>query len=413
MFERLMKNEYFREVFSFLKEKKIAQNSYLVGGTIRDFFLNRELKDLDFAIDGDSIKLAKDFSRSIQGSFVLLDEDFAIGRIVKNNITIDFSKLRGDSIESDLSDRDFTINAIALNLASKTIVDPFEGLKDLKSKIIRMVKEENLRNDPLRILRAYRFHATLGFEIEEETRNALRRNSHFIKRTARERIKEELWKILSIDESLKSMSIMIEDNIFRAIFKSSELLPLKTYLLSVKIIEEILKNPKKVFSNCKNLSSSQIICLKFASFFDFQAPSLIKQIKPSKKEEKLVEKIVESGNRIKKVENLLDKVSFIRDFEAILYPALIYGLSKDPLAYGRAWFYREIEEFYRKIYLKNKKKLPLIKGVDILALGFEPSELIGEIIQRIEFLTLAGKISTKTQALESIKNHYLSKISPP
>lgn len=413
MFERLMKNEYFKEVFSFLKEKKLAENSYLVGGSVRDLLLHRELKDLDFAIEGDSIKLAKEFSKIIDGTFVLLDEDFDIGRIVKNDITIDFSKLRGDSIDSDLNDRDFTINAIALNLASKKILDPFEGFKDLECKIIRMVKEENLRNDPLRILRAYRFHAILGFEIEEETRSALRRNSHLIKSTARERIKEELWKILSFDDSSKTMSIMIEDNIFEAIFKSSELLPLKPSLFSLRIVEEILKNPKKLFSNFKNLTTSYVICIKFASFFDFQSTFLIKQIKPSKKEEKLVEKIVESGKRIKKIENLLDKVSFIRDFEDILYAALIYGLSKDPLALGRAWFYREIEEFYRKIYLKNKKKLPLINGEDILALGFEPSELIGEIIKRIEILTLAGKISTKAQALESIKNHYLSKISPP
>lgn len=413
MFEALMKNPYFKEVINFLKEKKLSENAYLVGGSVRDLLLRRDLRDLDFSIKGNPLELAKEFSKKTEGTFVLLDEVFSIGRIVKNNITIDFSELRGGSIESDLSERDFTINAIALTLSLERIIDPFEGLKDIENKLIRMINEENLKVDPLRILRAYRFQTTLHFEIDDNTRDALKRNAHLIKVTARERIKEELWKTLSVERCAKTISMMAEDEIFKALFKTPNLLPLNPYLQALIMIEEILNNSKKIFKYLKTLSSNTIFCLKFAGLFGFHATSLIKQIRPSKKEEKFVEKLIEAGDRVKKIETLLDKIKFIRSYENILYPALIYGISTDPLCLARAWFYREIENFYRKVYLKNKKKLPLIKGEDILSLGFEPSPLVGEIIERIESLVLAGKISNKQQAIEEIKKRYLLKITPP
>ncbi|MCS7163739.1 MAG: hypothetical protein NZ845_01910 [Thermodesulfovibrio sp.] len=407
MFEGLMKNQYFREVSKFLKEKQIFEKSYLVGGSIRDFILNRELKDLDFAIQGDSIQLAKEFSKKIGGSFVLLDEFFSIGRVVKDDITIDFAKLSGASIEADLSERDFTINAMAVEVSLEKLIDPFGGFQDIENKIIRMVKEENLKTDPLRVLRAYRFHATLNFNIEDKTRETLKKNAHLMKITAKERIREELWKILSVEESAKTVEIMIEDEIFNSFFKSYDLLPLKPNLQALKIIEEILKDPEKIFRYYKPISLNTSVCLKFSGIFGFHAPLLIKQIKPSKKEERLVERLIEAGDSIRKIENLLDKVRFLRNYENILYPALIYGISIDPLGLARAWFYKEIEDFYRKVYLKNKRKLPIIKGEEVISLGFEPSPLIGEILERIETLVLAGKISKKEDALEEIKNKFM------
>jgi len=409
MFKSLKENPYFKEVVDFLKQKNLYEKSYLVGGSVRDVMLRRELKDIDFAIQADTIELAKEFAKKINGSFVLLDEFFLIGRIVKDSVTIDFAQLRGGSIEADLGERDFTINAIAVPLSLEKVIDPFEGMRDIENKLIKMVKEENLEADPLRILRAYRFHATLDFEIDKNTREALKRNAPLMKVTARERIKEELWKIFSVAHSSKTVEMMIEDEIFRAIFKVSDLLPPVPDVKALKIIEEVLNSPQKVFNSFKELSENSSVCLKFAGLFGFYASYLIKQIKPSRKEERFVEKLVEAGDRIKKIETLLDKVRFVRNYENILHPALIYGISKDPLSMARAWFYREIEHFYKKVYLKNKNKLPLIKGEDILALGFEPSPVIGEILERIETLVLAGKISNKEEAIEEIKKRFTVK----
>lgn len=416
MFDSLRQNQYFKEVVNFLKKKNLYEVSYLVGGTVRDLLSGRQLKDFDFAIKADTIELARDFAKETGRSFVLLDETFSIGRTVKEDVTIDFAELRGGSIEADLAERDFTINAIAIPLSLDRIIDPFEGKRHIEHKLIKMINEENLRADPLRILRAYRFHATLNFEIDDETRHALKANASLLKITARERIKDELWKTLSVDSSLKTVKLMVDDGIFNALFKTDKLMPLKTDLRALEIVEKILKEPDVLFSS----SIDRIIyrdyvkvCLKFASLFNFQASGLIKQIKPSKKEERIVEDLIRASAELRKIETLLDKVRFIRNYESIIYLALIYGLSQDPLGFARLWFYRNIEEFYRKNYLRNKKKLPLLKGEDIISLGFEPSPLVGEILERIETLVLAGKISKKEEAVEEIKNRYLSKISPP
>jgi len=117
MFNSLRENKYFREIVSFLKQKNLYEKSYLVGGSVRDLLLQKPLKDIDFAIKTDTIKLAREFARQTNGSFVLLDEFFSIGRVVKDDITIDFAELRGGSIEADLRERDFTINSMAVPLS--------------------------------------------------------------------------------------------------------------------------------------------------------------------------------------------------------------------------------------------------------------------------------------------------------
>ncbi|MCS7203195.1 MAG: hypothetical protein NZ809_01905 [Thermodesulfovibrio sp.] len=416
MFEGFKKNPYFKETLNFLVKKNLVSETYLVGGTVRDLLIGIPTKDIDLTLRGDTVTLAREFAKEVGGSFVLLDEFFSIARVVKDDVTIDFAEMRGNSIEEDLAERDFTINAIAYSLAKDELIDPFSGQKDIENRIIRMIKEKNLRDDPLRILRAYRFHATLKFEIEEGTRDALRKNASLMKVTAKERVKEELWRILSVKESFCTIKFLEEDEIFKALFKFSEIVPLKINLQAFKTVEEILNQIEDIFSLPiqKVIQKPYIeICLKFAAIFNFQAPELIKQLKPSKKEYKLTEELVKAGIRLRKIETLLDKVRFIRDFEHIIYPSLIYGLSQDPFKLSRIWFYRDIEDFYRKNYLKNKKKLPIIRGDDIISLGIQPSPLVGEILEKIEILTLAGKISKKEEAIEEIKKRYLSNISPP
>ncbi|MEJ5226508.1 hypothetical protein [Thermodesulfovibrio sp.] len=405
MFEDLLKNDIYREVVNFLSEKNLSELSFVVGGTLRDLLLKREIKDIDFAIKGDTIKLAKEFSKKIEGTFVLLDEHFSIGRIVKGNITIDFSEIRGKSIESDLMERDFTINAIAFSIASNKIIDPLNGIGDIEKKKIRMVNEENLKIDPLRILRAYRFNSTLHFDIENKTRDALRRNAPLLRITAKERIKEEIWKIFATDFSLKTVELMLDDEIFNSVFKFSEILKPKYNTKALSIIEEVLRKPENIFSNFKINQPYIKVCLKFAALFGFQATQLIRQIKPSKREDRFVEKLIEAEKSLRKIENLFDKVNFIRQYESIFYPALIYSMSTDPLATSRLWFYREMEGFYKRVYLKNKKKTPLIRGDDLIDMGMEPSPTIGHLLERVELLTLAGKLSNKEDALEYIRNY--------
>jgi len=237
---------------NFAERRGISDSAFIVGGAVRDILLGNEKKDIDIAIKGDSLNIAKDFAKDRRGSFVLLDADFQTARVVKNGYFLDISAMRGNSIHDDLSERDITINAMAIPLSevksqesevrSRTI-DPFNGKNDLADKIIRMVSEENLIKDPLRILRIYRFAAALNFSIEDDTLSAAERLAPLISSVAVERIAEELRYIVRLDNSYKTMKALLDNkilaNIFPELKEDFRFQGLELY----KNVEDILNNP--------------------------------------------------------------------------------------------------------------------------------------------------------------------------
>ncbi|MBI4396916.1 MAG: HD domain-containing protein [Elusimicrobia bacterium] len=140
-----------------------------------------------------------------------MDEERGVYRVVEgkneNKRTYDFSKMQGRSIEEDLKRRDFTINAMALPIEAlnegwpKELMDPFLGRSDLDQRTIRLISEAALKEDPLRLLRAYRFMAELGFGIESKTQKALQKNHALILKSAPERVRDELYKILAAPDA--------------------------------------------------------------------------------------------------------------------------------------------------------------------------------------------------------------------
>jgi tRNA nucleotidyltransferase/poly(A) polymerase len=125
----------------------------------------------------------------------------AVFRIVKPPLTFDIVPFSGAALDDDLANRDFTVNALAYDLASAQIIDLFDGRQDLAARKIRLVSERAFRDDPLRLLRAYRLGAALGFEIEAGTRAAIRRDAHLITASATERIQAELIKLFATAHS--------------------------------------------------------------------------------------------------------------------------------------------------------------------------------------------------------------------
>ncbi len=123
--------ELFKE---FCLKKGIADDTYIVGGAVRDMLSGIETKDIDLAVAGDAISISQEFARTSGSSFVLLDSTYGIARVVKDSVFLDISAMRGGSIASDLADRDITINAMALPLReweSKThLIDPFGGQEE-------------------------------------------------------------------------------------------------------------------------------------------------------------------------------------------------------------------------------------------------------------------------------------------
>jgi putative nucleotidyltransferase with HDIG domain len=174
---------------------------YLVGGAVRDVFLGRAPLDLDFAVPSNGISAARKIANALHADFVRLDDERDTGRVIVTNengtrIFLDFAAYRGSDLESDLRGRDFTINAIAYDLVADSIMDPLDGLQDLRAGVIRACSSSSFLDDPLRILRGVRQAAAFGFHIKKETRELMHEASAGLGRISVERLRDELFKIL-------------------------------------------------------------------------------------------------------------------------------------------------------------------------------------------------------------------------
>ncbi len=199
---------------------KEINEGYLVGGSIRDLFT----KNCVFCDRDISIKGAENFARKIankwDGTFIELDSENKIYRVVlpdKINF-LDISELQGNSIEEDLKRRDFTINAIAYDLAKNEFVDVTGGLKDLKNKVLRHIDDKNFEDDPLRILRAFRFYAVTCFKMTIELENALKKYMPMALNPAKERINYEIMKLFGGDFASGALLKMDEFGLLEKIF---------------------------------------------------------------------------------------------------------------------------------------------------------------------------------------------------
>lgn len=199
------------------KIKENDKECYLVGGCVRDFLLNKESHDFDLTT-----------SCNINHLRTIFRKDFIINRngIKHNTLTIHFDDMNieitsfrhieneENTLYSDAIHRDFTINSIYFD---EKIIDPVNGIEDLKNKIIRSVNPKlAFQEDPLRILRALRFASTLEFEIEEKTSNALFKYSYLLKKVSFERKREELIKLLN-GKNMKAVMLKYHDIIFEVI----------------------------------------------------------------------------------------------------------------------------------------------------------------------------------------------------
>jgi poly(A) polymerase len=194
--------------------------AHVVGGFIRDWLLGRDTADIDLALSADVLDFGPKLADTLGGRFVLLDSLNRIARIVLIDEKglrwqLDLSTVEG-SIEQDLARRDFTINAMAIDLKQlpelltvlgtpgvpaarpPVLIDPFDGWSDLRQNVIRIFGEGCFTADPVRLLRAVRLAAELGFRIDERTETFIRRDSRLVSAVAGERVREELLRLLAV-----------------------------------------------------------------------------------------------------------------------------------------------------------------------------------------------------------------------
>ncbi len=199
---------------SFFEARGVA--AYAVGGFVRDGLLERDFNDLDIGIAADPLEMAPGIVAEFGGSFFSLDEERRLVRVLlpQAKAHLDLQPLKG-SIEEDLMTRDFTVDAMGASLAEAAsgrieLIDPTGGLTDLRTEIVRAVSEANLIEDPLRLLRGVRLVVALGFGIDPQTDEMLRRNAALVAHAALERQRDELMLILGSGKAGLGLRLMDE-----------------------------------------------------------------------------------------------------------------------------------------------------------------------------------------------------------
>ncbi len=194
----------------------LPKGSYLVGGYIRDIILGRKTEklDVDIVVPLNAIEIGKKIADNIGSKFIILDKKREVIRIILNNIYIDIANQVSSSIEGDLCSRDFSINSIAFLFDKKSLFDPLNGLKDLEISLLRTHSENNLINDPLRILRCFRFVSELNFKIDLRLVDFIKKNKGNLYLVAKERITYEIQKIVNGANALDAVLLIKKLNIF-------------------------------------------------------------------------------------------------------------------------------------------------------------------------------------------------------
>lgn len=435
------------------REKIKNGEIYLVGGAIRDFLLDIEPMDFDIIVKGSGLEFAKRLSISIGGKLVVLSEEDDEARIViSSKCWFDVSGIKGSNIEEDLRKRDFTINALAISLYGEpTLLDPLDGIKDIENKVIRTPSPSNLEEDPLRLLRAFRFASTLNFKIDEKTFKWIGDKSNLIKNVAPERVRTELFLLLQGDEIYKNLEGMTQCSLLESIFP--EIIPLKETtqifieeinllthsLLTVENFEKILKKPppqleKYVEFLTVFLSEPTNRALMFlgALFHDIGKPDTLfidkegkthfyghekigavkaeeiaKRLRFSKKEKELFKFIVRNHMYPHFLSNnpptprALHR--YLKKTGELAFPLLVlaYADASATPPMGGLEGHLILAEKLKDYLLKEREKPKerLVTGNDLIARGLKPGPIFKEILNEIEELEAEGKIKTRKDAL--------------
>ena len=436
---------------------------YLVGGSVRDALMGKSFVDRDIAI-----KNAEAFARKLadkfNATFIELDPENKIYRLVlEDKINyLDISEIQGVNIEDDLERRDFTMNAIAIDLANGKIIDPYNGQADIKTKVIRHIKESNFTDDPLRILRAFRFASTTGFELSEGSKACIEKYKHLLFTPAKERINYELMKLFGGDKCSKTLLVMDEFGILEELFpyvKEMKKVPPNTHhhldlfhhvVETVRNIEEIYKNANKAekihldtidfggfprinhlklagflhdigkFSTWTIEESGRHRFIKHDDVGAKMCVPFLREIKFSKKQIEYISLMIKNHiypSNVIEAPDLNEKVMmrYIRKMEVNVIDNIILAKADRLSARGEAI----TEEIVQKnldglntllnFYLEKRetmKPLPkLLDGIEIMKIkGIQQSPELGKIINALKEAQINGDVTTKENAIEFIKS---------
>jgi len=432
------------DIIKELKKRQIRGDVYLVGGSIRELFLCSIPNDFDFAItDEEDIKVFEELLNS--RAFILGKKPIHTFRIAKDNKNIDLTKIEKDIVD-DLLRRDFTINAIAYNIKSGEILDPAEGLKDLKNKVIAHIKKENLIKDPLRMLKAIRHFSTLNsFVIHDNLYKDICELKYLIGHVAPERIKYELDQIICSKNVFSSLKVLDTTGLLFEIFP--ELFVLKKFDDEKTLIPAVFGHTVDAFrylypfGNKYHIDKQSIKITGYALLFhDLGKPqtftydrekhvvhfyyherfsedialSIMERMRFSVNEMRNIKNLIHNHMRIflissgetteRAIRRVIFKMGDLTPLLVLMSVCDMYGSSqgKDNESTERVLgVCEDVLSMYKKF---QEKPLPrLISGHDIIGLGYRQGPEVGRILAEIRERQIAGEIKTRQEAIDYVK----------
>lgn len=206
-----------------LRNRKIDTPLYLVGGAVRDAYLRRAITDIDIAVDGDAVALARRVADWLDGDVYVMDHERGVARVLLTRqgerFCVDFARFRGDALEQDLRDRDFTMNAMAVDLQGdlQVLIDPLDGISDLRQKALRCCSPRSFADDPVRMLRAIRLSAQFDLKIHPAAAGEIRARAAELGQVSGERVRDELFKLLGLERAARALRVLLHMNLLTAL----------------------------------------------------------------------------------------------------------------------------------------------------------------------------------------------------
>jgi putative nucleotidyltransferase with HDIG domain len=464
----LLKDSYLQVFDAVVRQLRIS--AFICGGTIRDLLLNRPFHDVDLVVSDNVFEAVELFRKKLEVPAFVMDEERQVARVVLDGGNWDFTGFRNHTIEGDLKKRDFTINSIALRWSDfyperhlDRVIDPCNGLADLEKKIIRVVSDQSLSDDPLRMLRAFRLEAELKFEIDPQVRAEISELHPLIRNVATERVREELDRIFlqsdsaaawkSIGNSSLFLSLIPEmvsmkgceqggyhhmdvwDHTLLALEKFEMLLPIISQVFPehASRIPEYLNSAGGILDRTRlmkwgilfhDIGKPQTRELREPGRWRFHghehvgsdiAQGILKHLKLARKDIQIVGSLIEHHLRPLTLFNQEDRQedAYFRFFratgtEGIGVLLMAYGdiaAARGPLAQPERdsefiAFIRELIRYYYDEYYPKVNTPELLKGRDLMAfLQMKPGPKMGKLLKEIRESQLQGKLRNRNDAL--------------
>lgn len=442
---------------------------YIVGGTVRDLLAGRSPADIDLVVAGDISRTAGQIAEKTGGRVVHLGKKgFDVLRVASPAGIIDITPLAHPSIEADLMQRDFTINAMAYDVKAQRVVDCTGGMTDMQKKRIRMVSPSAFENDPARLVRAYRMAAMLHFSISPETRDTIGSHRHLVRTVAGERVWSELVKIFDTADSAPILTSMADSGMLTAIFPELEPAIGCTQnchhqfdvfdhsLRAYGKIEALLAGFGDRFPDLSAIAEQEDLpghaaMLKYGALLhdvgkpatrkvdrhgrvrfpghagksaDITAP-ISRRLRLSNKQRDISDAIIRHHIRplflfLSSENNSLGRTGTVRFFNrcgSLTLPIVVHAMA-DIMAKNRVpkdrdrnflSFCDRLASQYTEYKNRQAAVPPLISGRDLISVfGLSPSPRFKWILKQVDERRLSGELATRDQALKWIGTHLLS-----